>query len=192
MDRPDRAPPRFYELSITPIPGTWFLAVPWLNEDGSWKDIWAYTRCERLKDPSPVAATIKHAGRSRDINFASFDIPIMSRKVNDVLEAEAPGEIQRVPVTIDAPGEWEVTNVLHEIDCIDHRESLIQYWPNDHPEKAGKPRGVLKLVIDPDRVEGAQIFRLKGWLGPIIISAKLKAALEAAKFTGLICRAVSR
>jgi len=176
----------FYSLSYEPPKGAWFLRVSPLNPDGSWWDVWAYTRCQIVANPVPVRTEVKHAGWSADFNFASFNIPIVNARVNDIIEALAPGHTQRIPVDLAAPGQWEVMNVLTELDCLDHKRSDIQYYPPDHPKDPGKPRGVLRLVIDPSRVQGNRIFRIRDWTIPVVISGDLLDALQAAEVTGLI------
>jgi hypothetical protein len=40
------------------------------------------------------------------------------------------------------------------------------------------------LRIDPAKVGGAQVFRTWGWRGPIIVSERVKLAMEGEGLTG--------
>ena len=48
-----------------------------------------------------------------------------------------------------------------------------------------KTLSLLELVIDTARVEGADVFRLADWLGPVIVSERVRDALGAANVTGV-------
>ena len=176
----------------------WHLSVPHVLPDGSWKDVWAYSRCERISPVMPLDVSVKKIGRPVDYNFASFNIPIVSARLGQIIDEIAPLDIQRIPVNMSAVGEWEVLNVLHKVDCLDRRRSIIQYFPSDpadpeviqYPHRAGKPRGVVKLVIDPQRVHDRHIFRIQDWTVVVIISNVLKQSFESAGVTGIHYRSV--
>lgn len=174
----------FYQL-VMANDDRWTLSIQRQFSDGLPVDIWAYNRCERLKDPSPVPFTIRVPGDAVDYNSTAFGCPVVSSRMAQVVDRVASNDVQLIPVTLDAPGEWEVLNIVTCLDCIDHGRSLIQYFPEDHPEKAGKPRGVKKLIIDPNAVGDHQIFRPCDWMVVEIISESLKKELEASGVSGI-------
>ena len=71
------------------------------------------------------------------------------------------------------------------VDCIDFERSDIQFYPDDHPEKAGKPRGVKKLRISGASVGSCHIFRPRDWTVVEIVSEKVKQALEGNGIKGI-------
>jgi hypothetical protein len=104
----------------------------------------------------------------------------------DVIERTAPNDLQRIPVVIDGEqGGWEIINVLPCVDCIDRQASLMQYYPADHPAKAGKPRGVIRLVLDPSRIGSHHIFHPKDWRVATIVSEDVRNALDEIGATGM-------
>jgi hypothetical protein len=62
----------------------------------------------------------------------------------------------------------------------------VLYWrPEDErPDKLGKYRNVVGLKVDPARVGGANIFRPWGWIVVLLVSERVKLALEAEGITG--------
>ncbi len=146
-------------------------------------NIWA---CRRVSVPSPIPLVKFEAGKRVEYDVARFAIPIVSRRVGEYLESVAPDALQRIPAVLPGdPGEWEVLNVLSRLDCIDHKQSTIVYYPPDHPEHPGKPRGVIWLVLDQSNLNGRQIFRPTGWEVKWIVSRKVKEGLEAMGVTGM-------
>ncbi|WP_422928558.1 imm11 family protein [Singulisphaera sp. PoT] len=146
--------------------------------DGSPVDIWAYGRCERLINPSAVPFEVQVPGDPVDYNCTAFGCTVISDRMARVVEGIAPLGVQFIPATLEAPGKWEVLNILDCLDCIDRERSLIQYFPEDHPEKAGRPRGVAKLIIDPDAIGDHHMFRLRDWMVVEIVSEAMKGELE--------------
>ena len=60
------------------------------------------------------------------------------------------------------------------------------YWlPEDNrPDKMGQYRNVSGLKVDPAKVGGANIFRPWGWTVVLIISERVKLAMEEEGITG--------
>lgn len=161
----------------------WHLHIDPELPDGTWWDVWAFTRCERISDPTPVTAMVDKVGHEVDFNFASFNIPIVSRRLGNLIASAAGHNVQRMPVSIAGRQlEWEALNVLNCVDCLDHKRSIIDYYPQalsdpivtKSPGRAGKPRGVRKLAIDGRRVGEFHVFRIKHWEVPIIVSQDVR------------------
>lgn len=163
----------------------WHLQILDSFADGSAVDIWAY-RCKTLPNPKPVPVRIQIEGTQVDFNPTVFSAIVASRRMAEAIEAIAPNDIQRIPALVEGgQGDWEVVNILPCIDCIDSERSLIQYYPTNHPTKAGKPRGIIRLVIDPSRVDGHHVFHPKDWEVAVIVSDVVKDALERISASGI-------
>ena len=164
----------------------WGISVRKEFPNGDPVDIWAYSRGQILDNPRPVPIEVGAGGPIVDYNPTAFCTTVVSHRTAEIITSVAGSDIQRIPTDFpDGDGEWEVINVLPTIDCIDHERSVIQYYPPDHPEKPNKPRGVVKLIIDRDRVGGHHIFRPKDWTVINIISETLRQRLDEAKVTGV-------
>ncbi|WP_309891881.1 imm11 family protein [Archangium sp.] len=74
------------------------------------------------------------------------------------------------------------------IRCIDDaRCEEVLYWlPEDErPDEVGNYRNVSGLKVDPAKIGGAHIFRPWGWLVVLIVSERVKQALEDEGVTGI-------
>ena len=108
------------------------------------------------------------------------------------MEEYAEHDIQRIPAHVEADqGDWEVLNVLTRIDCIDPEKSIIQYYPPNHAENPSKPRGVVRLVLDAQRIGDHHVFRPKDWEIALIVSERVRNALKKAKVSGIEFRPVT-
>ena len=58
--------------------GEWFLRLPWEESE---LDVWAYTRCQPVEDPSPVPLVVDQDGERVEFSFGSFNIPIASSRL---------------------------------------------------------------------------------------------------------------
>lgn len=173
----------------------WQLAADYLNQNGSWKDVWSFTRCERVPNSLGINFEISTPGVVQDFNIASFNIPIISQKLGNILSVIAQDSLQRIPISIETVegSSWEILNVLHLVDCLDYENSHIDYYPRDpcdlsislHPERAGKPRGIRKLRIKHASLRELHVFRISNWEIPIIVSEPAKTQIEAAQISGV-------
>ena len=184
----------YFELTFDDVDvDGWELSIDHERNDGSWKDVWAFSSCQFLVEHETFSVNIYSSGSKRDFNIADFDIPVVSSRFAQAVESLAPNEIQRIPVTIENESGWEIFNVLNCVDCIDHEKSAIDYYPTDPREpilqqetdKAGKPRGIRSLKIDASKTLGMHIFRIKDWEVVIVVSQQLKNKLETDRFDGI-------
>jgi hypothetical protein len=171
---------QYFRLQFTANDANWFIAVP---KGGVPIDIWA---CQRVANADPIPFQIYKDGSRVDFNEASHAIIVTSRRLAELLERLAPADIQIIPASIEGDDEqWFVVNVLARVDCIDHERSKITYYSDSHPESAGKPRGVLKLVLDADRIWNHHIFHPKDWEVVTVVSDTVKRAMEEMGTTGV-------
>lgn len=182
----------YFELEFDPDEKNWELALPWLLSDGDWRDVWAFTRCQSYENTDLLIFDVSSDGIPVDFNLANFNIPVVSKRLGDLLFDIAPKQIQRIPVAIGSDRNWEILNLLSEVDCLDHSRSTIDYFSTDlkdasvqkHPDMAGKPRGIRTLCIDAERTKGHEIFRITDWTVPIVVSESIKLAIEGSGFSG--------
>jgi hypothetical protein len=81
-----------------------------------------------------------------------------------------------------------ILNILHVIRCIDDaRCEEVSYWrPEDgEPELVGKYQNVSGLKVDPASMGALSICRPWGWTGAIIVTERVKQAMESTGITGL-------
>jgi hypothetical protein len=176
----------------------WELEIPWEGPDGEWWDVWAFTRCEIVEKPEEICVEISDNGTPVDFNLANFNIPIVSKRLGNLLDTASTNQVQRISTSIGNGSDWEILNVLHSVDCLDHQRSVIDYStdPNDPgvakaPKEAGTPRGVRSLRIDNGRADGFHIFRISDWEIPIIVSVDVKSSCEAEGISGVRFQSVS-
>lgn len=163
----------------------WTLAIERQFPNGGDVDIWAYSMGQPASD-DVVPFVVDVDGEMVDFNPTAFGSIVVSSEMAEILCRFASAEIQRIPAVVrGADGDWEVLNVVSVVDCIDHERSRIQYFPLDHAEKPGKPRGIMKLVLDSVRPKGHHVFKPMDWLVATIVSADVKTALEDAGITGV-------
>jgi hypothetical protein len=167
------------------------LSIPSKLPEGVWWDVWAFTKCSPAKAP-PYPFFVRKQGIELEVNFVPpWEIPVMSRRVAELVQKIAPSDVERIPVEItDVSGEWQILNVLTCIDCIDHSASHIDYYPAEmmpweDQTKAGKPRGVRRLVINGDSVGNHHVFRPRDWTVTLVVSEQIRAALTDASIEGI-------
>lgn len=177
---------RFFRLVVGDNEDAWHLQIAELFTDGSPLDIWAYGRCMRLERPKPVPFTIQVDGQRIDHYHSAFGAIVVSKRLAVQWESIAGADIQRIPAFVEGDsGEWEVINIVSCVDCIDHKRSKITYYTDKHPERPGKPRGVLRLVLDRERIGNHHIFHPKDWEVVTIVSDAVKRAMEVMQATGV-------
>lgn len=183
----------FYEITFQDNDeAAWELVVPLAND--VWTEAWCFTKGRWVDSlPQHLKLEVFSDGHPVDFNISSFHIPVISANMGRILDKLVCHEIQRIPIAVaDAVGQWEILNILNAVDCIDTRRSIIDYYPASSADPAihlnshliGQPRGVRKLAIDNSLVRNHQIFRLRSWPLPIIVSDEIRIAVESAKLTG--------
>src|SRR5262249_26360303 len=143
----------------------WFLGDP-LTAAGDEIDPRLFTEGRKYNGPPPVYIPIQVAGRPVNFHFASFDMPVISNKVGDIIQEIAPQEVERFPVKVNSHlSGYEILNVLGPIECLDESRSEVMKWEEDDgsPDMIGKYRMITSLTIDPARTRGRYIFRIRGW-----------------------------
>lgn len=186
---------RFFEMTFDESGGRrWEIAVGNAASPECWSDAWALTDCNGYCSNNKVEFIVSCDGIPVDFNMvALFNIPVVSSKFGDIISKMCDGYVQRIPVKIKNCDGWEVLKVLHCVDCLDLNRSLIDYYPADlsdpwvamNPERAGCPRGIRRLSVEPQRCAGMVLFRIRKWEVPIIVGGALKSLIEREGLTGV-------
>lgn len=181
---------RFFRLrdDVT-IPGRWHIGELRLA-DGSVPLLDAGVR---FNEHDPLIGTITHPGQVLDFGFTSFAVPLATRALAEAVVSAAGSDVQRIPVIIAGQAGIDVLNSVRVVSCVDEKKSEFTRWTaQDHrADLAGQYRQMTKLVLDASAIPNeAHFFRVEGWLIALIVSEKVKIAMEAAgcrgaKFTEL-------
>lgn len=127
-------------------------------------------------------------GRLTD-HLSISEIPglVLSNKVCQLLESLKISNFQRFPLTIfdtekkEIAGGYSIVNVIGVVDCVDQDVSDLEYYDD------GDIEFIDKLVLKEENIpEGADIFRLARRTTLVIVSQKLKDAIEQAAMTGFV------
>ncbi|HYO58276.1 imm11 family protein [Archangium sp.] len=183
---------KYYEIyDNVYIPGRWHLRMPLFKEseeDGELFDTYRFNEGRVLEIERPIRLSMKPSGVALDFSEA-MGIPIVHRRVVALFERLGmQKEVQFIPVEVEGQTEpWFILNALRVIRCIDDaRCEEVLYWqPEDNrPDKLGQYRNVVGLKVDPEKIGEAHIFRPWGWLVVLIVSERVKQAMEAEGITG--------
>lgn len=170
------------------FPDRWFLDEP-LSADGNEIDARAFTYGRAYVGPRPVIVPIQQNGRKVQFNLAAFDMPVVSEEIASVIGELAPRDIEFFPVTIERslPG-YVVLNTVRREACVDESMSDVTFWTTEdgRPDKVGRYRMVSDLTIDPTRTHGAHIFRIQDFEVALLVSERIKDALESIDNLGVV------
>jgi hypothetical protein len=136
---------------------------------------------ERLRFP------IEIVGKPLDFTLAGIGAPVVHVRVASMFAELASEDVQLIPVDVEGqPEQYLLLVATRLIRCIDEQASRIQLWTHENgiPDMVGKYFSVRDMRIDKAKVGGAQVFRCEGWMGPLIVSEKIKDALERMGATG--------
>lgn len=124
-------------------------------------------------------------GRQRS-DFLEHPCPIVSDAMRGVLDRCGVDNIQywKAQLEMDLTGEhfygfW-LANVIGTLACVDRRKS------NFEPSGHGESGVLLGFQVDPARTYGCSLFRLAEDSELIVASARVQAAVQAAKLSGIL------
>lgn len=174
-------------------PDRWFLDEP-LTAAGEELDAREFCYGKLYSGPPPAVLPIGKEGRRVDFHLAAFDMPVISTVIGDVLSNLGAADIQRFPVTVgDGIKGYEILNAVCQEDCVDESRARVRKWEleDDRPDKLGKYREIAPLLIDALRTNGRHIFRIRGFVVPLIVSEEVKSAIEELPDLGVVFKPVS-
>jgi hypothetical protein len=180
-------PKRFFRLSDdVNVPHRWHLNTP-TDRQGRQVDDRQFTcgtpvhMTERLRIP------IEITGKPLDYSEANVLLPVVHVRVASMFSELASDDVQLIPVDVEGqPDQYLILVATRLIRCIDEQASRIQLWTHEDglPDMVGRYASVRDLRIDKAKVGSAKVFRCEEWTGPLIISEKIKNALDRMDATG--------
>lgn len=178
---------RYFELGDKmDIRGRWLLDTP-ADEQGRELNPWQFHYGRVVEGVPPnMALRLLVRGNPLDYSEAPHSIPIVSRRLMELLRRLGVGDVQFFPARVESQEEpYFVLNATRLVDCIDESRCRTERWkPEDGaPERVGEYRLVEGMRIDPNKVGGARIFRTWGW-PVLVVSEDLKEAMEQEEITG--------
>jgi hypothetical protein len=184
------APKRYFDLSDDlGVAGRWHLSAPDTDEYGREVDPWQFKEGEVVKlEVTPLLRMVR-SGRALDFSLTGLTVPLVHGRVVSLFERLGLAqEVQFIPARVEGFTEpYFLLNALRVIRCIDDaRCEEVLYWhPEDNrPDKLGQYRNVRGLRVDPAKVGDSNIFRPWGWTVSLIVSERVKLAMENAGITG--------
>lgn len=118
-------------------------------------------------------------------------IPIFSNRLKNELNANNIKGIQYLPILVLRPNNKRIegfciANLLNFISALDYEKSNYDFFPDDfpNPNVRGEIAGVLKYVLQRDKLKGMDIVRLKDYELSYFVSKEFKEIFERNRFTG--------
>lgn len=180
---------KYYDLlSNMRLPGRWVLADP-VDARGQEVDPWQFDKGHFLNLRGNLVLRQARQGSALDFSFTTLTIPVVHGRVMSICERLGlQQQVQFLPIQVEGQSEpYFILNALRILRCIDDaRCEEVRYWrPEDgDPDKVGQYRVVAGMRIDPSKVGDSHIFRPWGWSVALIVSERLKQAMEEAGITG--------
>lgn len=162
----------------------WFLDEP-VSVDGTQIDGWHFTMGVPYAGPLPLTCKMYQAGREIPVSFGGLDTPYFQKSIADAIVKIDPAAVEIFPVLVDgARNKYDIVNVTSVIDAIDKSSDIECHSEIDiinDPSKIGRYKYVRSIVLKTQAIaESQHIFRLAKFDNDIIVSNKLKLAIEKA------------
>jgi hypothetical protein len=177
---------RYYRITVAPDVGQqWYPEEP-VGPDGLSIDARTFVDCAPYDGP-PLALRTRQRGRKFQINFGPFDMPVADVEFCKKLGELARNDLQIVAATIDGTEPACIVNVLTCCDCIDEARTVGTKWTaaDRRPEKVGLYRMIVRLFVDPGCVGGSDVFRIRNWETPLIVSERVASSLTQREREGV-------
>ncbi|PTL75610.1 hypothetical protein DAT35_54010 [Vitiosangium sp. GDMCC 1.1324] len=161
-----------------------------MDERGEELDPWQFFSGHPIDLVGTPRISLAAPGRALDFSFTTLSIPLVHGRIVPIFESLGlQQQVQLIPSEVVGLTEpYFIVNVLRVIPCIDDaRCERVEYWrPEDGaPDRVGDYRLVRGLRIDPYQVGDADIFRPRGWSSVLLVSDRLKQALEDHQVGGI-------
>jgi len=168
------------------IPGRWVVGDP--HGGPEWVDPSQFTDGRPVKDVPRLTFDLAHPGRTLDFSLATMGIAVVTRRAADVLASVCGPQVQLIQAAVEGYQEpFFIANATHNTDCVDERRSRdVQLWTekDDRPDRTGDYQFIFKLMIDPGRAGSLDFFRVARYTVALIVSGRLKLAMENARLLG--------
>lgn len=170
------------------VPGRWSLEDPYAGDHWINPDLFTCAGGPQTVN-GQIVVKLYVPGRSLDYTMAGRGMPVASERAAEVFSRVAPEDVQLIPITVEGHQEpYFIVHALHAIECVDEErsEGIRRFEEDDErPDLLGEYRAIDVLRIDPTRVAGHHLFRVKRFEVALIVSDHLRQELERANLTGL-------
>jgi hypothetical protein len=176
------------EADDTNFADRWFLDDP-LTATGEELDPREFRYGRPYVGPLPANVPIHVEGRKVAFTLGSCDMPVVTQEIAEMVARMSPTDVQMFPVSIASSlAGYSILNVVNREACVDENRSEILWWkPEDgRPDKVGRYRMLSNLKVDPAKTNGRHIFRIKDYAIDLIVSERLKNALEGIPDLGIV------
>lgn len=178
---------RYYQLRDDMlILDRWVLGDPHGGSD--WVDPGQFIDGRPVSISIPLTFDVLHPGKPLDFSTGMMCVPVVTRRAADVLTAVCGSQVQLIEVGVEGhAGPFFIANATRNADCVDEQRSRgVEIWkPEDgQPEKVGEYQSIFKLQIDPARAGGLDFFRVARWWIGLIVSERVKRAMEDENLLG--------
>jgi hypothetical protein len=184
----------FFELCPNDerFPNRWFLRAPRTAND---EEIDPRDFTESVPYLGPVLAKVplRQCGVEVNFTFASFEMPVVSKSVGEIIRRVAPDSAEYFPSAVDGTSrDYEIMNATCRLECLDEERSEFTMWTeeDERPEMMGHYRMISTIRIDPARAAGHHLFRNARWPLALLVSDTLKAAIEDIPNLGIVFKSV--
>lgn len=163
----------------------WFLGEVDFSDE--W-EFWDYVTVGKLPSVNTdLKVGIRDKGIRLDLTMGDFEILVANECVAELFLDD---DVLKIPIKIIGieSESYFILVIKKELDCIDRENSIFKIWEENNdirPDKAGQYRNFQKMVIDPNKTEGLDIFRIKGFSVAVIVSERIKLAFETKGLTGV-------
>ncbi len=171
----------------------------WILDDVGYVNNWNFIDPPvNFMEPGSYSSKVRFDGIEVDYSLAGYaSVPVVSQRVVESLiglsEIDEPyRNVVFAPVEIEhkiLKQSYFAMIIETQVDCVDEERSEFSIFTQDDPARpdlAGAYRNFFNLVIDKSKVDGQHIFRLKRYLGAIIVSEEVKRRFESAGVTGIV------
>ncbi len=181
---------RFFEVLADHegFPDQWFLTDP-VSDHGTESDARDFVNGSGYRDVLPARLSVGNPGRELAFNLGAFDMPVVEFSLAETIRQIAPDAAEFFPVRIDgALRRYEIMNVYRSVECLDETHSIFTRWtPEDErPDRTGSLKMISVIIIDPKKAKGSHLFRLAGWPLALLVSERLKCAIEGVPDLGIL------
>jgi len=178
---------RYYDLwDDMLIPGRWVLGD--VQKNGEWVDPSQFTSGTPANVGGPLTVETLKPGRPLDFSITHSKVPVVSQRGADLLVSICGPQAQLISVSVQDHAEpYFIANATRTADCIDEQRSEgVCIWTAEdgRPDRIGDYRPFEKLRIDPERTADLDYFYPARYTVALIVSERLKRAMEDAKLIG--------
>jgi len=170
---------RFYRLvGDVHIPSQWQLDDVKMS-DGAEVNLLTGTR---LSLAGTLHADVLGKGRELAFSEAGIGAPVATRALASAMAEVAGSDLEILPLRLGGRDGYSALNATRSIRCLDEQRSGFMKFTDDDeiaPDKIGRYRAVGPMFVDPGSIPGgAHFFRMWGWSIALIVSERIKEAME--------------